>query len=330
MRAIRVNALGGPETLVLEEVAEPVPGPGEVLVHHTFIGVNFADTGQRSGRSARAGFAQYDTPVPFTPGNEASGHVAAVGEGVTGFAPGERVAYRGVFGAYAEVNLVPARHLLPVPDGVALDVAAACLTHGMTAHYVTQSCHPVQAGEWILVHAAAGGAGGLTAQMAKMAGATVVGTASTPGKLERARANGCDHAIDYVREDFAARCRELPGFAGFHAVFDCVSAATFEQGLRLLRPTGDMVILGMSSGPIPPFDLQRLNPLGSLSIRRTKMNDYVRTREALEARAADVFAWIAEGRLRIWIDRILPLADARSAHEALESRATMGKVLLRP
>jgi NADPH2:quinone reductase len=330
MRAIRVNELGGPEQLVLENLPEPVPGPGEVLVRHAFIGVNFADTGQRSGRSGKAGFKQYDTPVPFTPGNEGSGQVEAVGPGVAGFAPGDRVAYRGAFGSYAEANTVPAADLLHVPDGVPMDVAAGCLTHGMTAHYVSQSCHKVQPGEWILVHAAAGGAGGLTVQMAKMMGATVVGTASTAAKLERARANGCDHVINYATEDFAERCRTLQGFEGFHAVFDCVSRTTFEKGLELLRPTGDMVIFGMSSGAIPPFDIQRLNPMGSLSVRRTKMNDFVRTREALESRANDVFRWIADGKLRIRIDRTLALEDARQAHEALEGRATMGKVLLQP
>jgi NADPH:quinone reductase len=329
MKAIRVRAFGGPEQMRLEELPDPLPGPGEALVRHAFIGVNFADISQREG-AARGGGTQYETDLPYIPGNEASGVVEALGAGVTALRTGDRVAYRGVFGAYAERAAVPAASLVAVPEAVDLRSAAAALTHGMTAHYVTHDAYPVTPGDWILVHAAAGGTGGLVTQMAKRRGATVVATASSPAKLARARALGADHAIDYAATDFEAECRAIPGFAGFHAVLDNVSAATFEPNLRLLRPLGTLVIFGASSGPVPPFDLQRLNGLGSLAIRRTNMKHYVLTREALERRSAALFAMIAKGELALAVDSQFPLAEAGAAHERIRSRASMGKVLLVP
>lgn len=329
MRAVRVHAFGGPDAMVVETVPDPAPGPGEALVRHAFVGVNFADVSQRAGRT-RGGGTQYETDLPYTPGNEASGVVEAVGAGVEGIAAGDRVAYRGVFGAYAEAAAVPASSLVPVPDGLPMDVAAACLTHGMTAHYVTHDAHAVAGGEWILVHAAAGGTGALVVQMAKGRGATVVATASTAEKCAHAVACGADHAIDYVAADFEAACRALPGFDGFHAVLDNVSLDTFERNLRLLRPCGDLVIFGMSSGPIPPFDLQRLNGLGSLSIRRTNLRHYVPDRAALLRRAGAVLDMLARGEIRITVAGIHPLDRAGEAHAALAGRRTIGKVLLRP
>lgn len=330
MKIIRVHEFGGPEKLVCEEASPPTPRENEILVRNAFIGVNFADVGMRNGSSSKTAITLYARPLPLTPGNEASGTVEALGPDVTGFVPGDKVAYRGVFEAYAEFVTVPVEKLLKVPTGVPMDVAGGCLTQGMTAHYVTHDAHLVRPGEWVLIHAAAGGTGSLVVQMAKLRGATVVATASTPEKVARAYENGADHVFNYSEADFEELSRSIPGFDGFHAVLDCVGVATFEKGLRLLRPRGNMVIFGMSSGPIPPFDLQRLNPLGSLSIRRTNLNDYIPTRHDLEVRAATVFDWIREGKITVRIGGRFPLADARLAHAELEERHSLGKLLLVP
>lgn len=329
MKAIRVHAFGGPEVMQIEDIPVPEPGPGMILVRQAFIGVNYADISQREGR-AQGGGTQYETDLPYSPGNEAAGEVAAIGPDITGFSIGDRVAYRGIFGAYAQYAAVPAASLVPVPEGLAFDTAAASLTHGMTAHYVTHDAYPVGAGDWVLVHAAAGGSGGLVVQMAKQRGATVVATASTEAKLARARENGADHAISYSDDNWPDAIRAIPGFTGFHAALDNVGVTVFEQTLALMRPRGSLVLFGMSSGAIPPFDLQRLNGLGSLSIRRANLKHYVLTREALLARAEAVFAMLLAGTVRVRIDRVLPLSDAAEAHRAVKSRATMGKVLLQP
>lgn len=329
MKAIRVHAFGEASNMVVEEVDVPVPGPDQVLVRHAFMGVNFADISQREGQT-KGGGTQYETDLPYTPGNEASGTVEAVGDRVSEFRPGDRVAYRGVFGAYAEFAAVPATSVVAVPDDIPLDIAGASLTHGMTAYYVTHDAYPVAHGEWILVHAAAGGTGGLVVQMAKAQGATVVATASTEKKLNHARALGADHVINYEAADFQAECERIPGFEGFHAVLDNVSAATFERNLQLLRPLGTLVEFGASSGPIPPFDLQRLNQLGSLAIRRTNLKHYVLTRESLLARASTVFDMILSGEIRITIAGIHALDDAATAHDRIKGRQTIGKVLLQP
>lgn len=328
MKAILVREFGGPEVMRLEEVADPIPGAGEALVRHAFLGVNFADISQRKG-ATQGGGTQYETDVPYTPGNEASGIVEAVGPDVTAIKVGDRVAYRGIFGAYAELAAVPASSLVRVPEGVELETAAAALTHGMTAHYVTHDAYPVNEGDWVLVHAGAGGSGGLVIQLAKRRGARVVTTASSTQKLAHAASLGADFTINYASTDFEESCRAIPGFEGFHAVLDNVSAAVFEQNLRLLRPLGTLIIFGASSGPIPPFDLQRLNGLGSLAIRRTNMRHYVLTREALEARSAALFRYIEEG-LRITIAGVYPLAEAGAAHDLVSSRGSIGKVLLKP
>ncbi len=329
MKAVRVREFGGPEVMRLEDVPVPEPGPGMVLLKQAFLGVNYADISQREGR-AQGGGTQYETDLPYSPGNEAAGQVEALGPDVTDFAIGDRVAYRGIFGAYAEYAAVPAASLVPVPDAVPLETAAACLTHGMTAHYVTHDAYPVSAGDWVLVHAAAGGSGGLVVQMAKHRGATVVATASNEAKLARARDNGADHAVSYADGAFADAVRAIPGFEGFHATLDNVGVTTFEQSLSLMRPRGSLVLYGMSSGAIPPFDLQRLNGLGSLSIRRANLKHYVLSRGALLARAEAVFALVQAGAVTVRVDRVLPLADAADAHRAIKGRETMGKVLLQP
>lgn len=329
MKAIRVHAFGDASNMLVEEVDVPVTGPDQVLVRHAFMGVNFADISQREGQ-AKGGGTQYETDLPYTPGNEASGIVEAVGDRVSEFQPGDRVAYRGVFGAYAEFAAVPATSVVAVPDDIPLDIAGASLTHGMTAYYVTHDAHPVARGEWILVHAAAGGTGGLVVQMAKAQGATVVATASTDKKLDHARALGADHVINYAETDFQVECERIPDFEGFHAVLDNVSAATFEGNLQLLRPLGTLVEFGASSGPIPPFDLQRLNQLGSLAIRRTNLKHYVLTRESLLARASAVFDMILSGEIRITIAGVHALDDVATAHDRIKGRQTIGKVLLKP
>ncbi len=326
MKSIVVRAFGGPENMVLENRSDPEPGPGEVLVRQAFAGVNFADISQRQGRTRGSG-TQYETDLPYVPGNEASGEVEALGAGVEGFAPGDRVAYRGVFGAYCEKAAVPAQSLVHVPAGVDLKTAAAVLTHGMTAHYVTHDAYPVAVGDWVIVHAAAGGTGGLVTQMAKRRGATVIATASTAQKLDHALSLGADHLINYAEEDFEETCRAIPGFDGLHAALDNVSAATFEQNLKLMRPLGTLVIFGASSGPIPPFDLQRLNALGSLAIRRTNLKHYVLTRAALERRSAAVFDMVRDG-LKVTVAGVFPLAEVGAAHDLITSRGSIGKVLL--
>lgn len=329
MRSVRVHEFGGPSNMKIEEVAVPSPKPGEILVRHAFIGINFADISQREGRTRGSG-TQYETDLPYTPGNEASGVVEAVGDGVTDFTAGEAVAYRGVFGAYAELAAVPAQSVIAVPEGVPLEQAGASLTHGMTAHYVTHDAYPVAAGDWVLIHAAAGGSGGLVVQMAKARGAVVVATASSAEKLEHVRRLGADHLVNYAETDFQTECERIPGFEGFHAVLDNVSADTFERDLALLRPRGTLIIFGASSGPIPPFDLQRLNQLGSLAIRRTNLKHYVLARGELVDRAAVVFNMIRSGTLRLTIAGIYDLKDVAAAHEQIKGRHSIGKVLLRP
>lgn len=326
MKSILVRDFGGPENMAVHEGPDPRPGPGEVLVRQAFAGVNFADISQRQGKTRGSG-TQYETNLPYVPGNEASGEVEALGTGVEGFAPGDRVAYRGVFGAYCDKAVVPAVSLVRVPDDVDLKTAAAVLTHGMTAHYVTHDAYSVQADDWVLVHAAAGGTGGLVTQMAKRRGATVIATASTAQKLDHARRLGADHLINYSEQDFEAACRAIPNFDGLHAVLDNVSASTFEKNLKLMRPLGTLVIFGASSGPIPPFDLQRLNALGSLAIRRTNLKHYVLTRTALERRASAVFDMVRDG-LTVTIAGTFSLADVGAAHDLISSRGSMGKVLL--
>lgn len=323
MQAIRIHELGGPEVLRIEDLAVPTPGDGEILVRLAAIGVNFVDTQQRQG------FPEwYRVPLPFTPGFEAAGRVAAVGPGVTGFREDDRVVYQGSFGAYAEFAAVPADLAVPIPDSLETEIAGAGWLQGLTAHYLTTDSYRVCPGDWVLVQAAAGGTGGLVVQMAKAAGATVVATVSNAEKAAVARAAGADHVIDYGAGDFEAAIRALDGFPGLAAVYDNVGRATFEQGLALLRRRGIMVLYGAASGPVEPFDLARLNPMGSLFVTRPNLSDYVADRDELRRRADDLFAMIADGRLRVRIGGRFPLAEAALAHAALESRQTTGKLLL--
>jgi NADPH2:quinone reductase len=319
MRAIVISENGGPEVLKPGETADPAPGPGEVLIDIAASGVNFVDVYYRTGL--------YPQPTPYVPGVEGAGTVAAVGDGVTQVAPGDRVAWVQVQGSYAERAVIPADKAVPVPDGVSAEQAAAVLLQGMTAHYLLNSTYDVQAGDTIVVHAAAGGMGLLLTQLAKLRGARVIGTVSTDDKERLARANGADEVLRY--DGFAAEVRRLTGGEGVAAVYDGVGAATFDGSLESLRPRGMLALYGYASGPVPPFDLNRLSAGGSLFVTRPTLVHYTATRDELLTRAADVFDHVAAGRLALRTQQYA-LADARVAHEDLEARRTTGKLLLIP
>jgi len=320
MRAIQIAKTGGPEVLELVELAQPEPKTGEVLVKIQAAGVNFIDTYLRAGR--------YPAPLPFVPGQEAAGTVGAVGAGVIEFQQGDRVAWSGTRGAYAECACVPAAELLRVPDGMGLDDAAAVVLQGMTAHYLAHDTHKIQAGETVLIHAGAGGVGLLLTQMAKMLGATVLTTVSTEEKAELSRGAGADHVILYTRESFADEVRKFTGGVGLPVVYDSVGKTTFDDSLKCLRPRGLLALYGGSSGAVPPFDPMRLAGEGSLYVTRPTLKDYTQTRAELEKRAADVFGWVASGTLQVRIGHRYKLEDAAQAHRDLEGRKTTGKVLL--
>ena len=323
MKAIRVHAHGGPEALRLEEVPEPQPGPGEAIVGVEAAGLNYIDVYYRTGLYKPAG-------LPFTPGLEAAGTVLAVGPGVTEVAVSDRVAYTGTPGAYAQKAAVPAAKLVKLPEGVTTRQGAAAMLQGMTAHYLACSTYPLRAGETCLVHAAAGGVGLLLCQVAKLRGARVIGTVSSDEKAELAREAGADHVIVYTRSDFEAEVGKITGSRGVHVVYDGVGRTTFEKGLSCLALRGMMVLFGQASGPVPPFDPGILNQKGSLFLTRPTLFHYIASREELLARAADVLGWIREGRLKLRVDRELPLERAADAQRALEARETTGKVLLIP
>ena len=322
MRAIEVEVNGGPEVLGLREVAEPVAGPGQALVRVEACGVNFIDVYFREGR--------YPAKLPFVPGQEAAGTVVAVGKGVESVRVGERVAWCGVMGTYAEMAVAPAERLVKVPDGVSSETAAAVLLQGMTAHYLVHSTYAVQRGDEVLVHAGAGGVGLLLIQMAKALGARVFTTVSTEEKAELARGAGADEVILYTREDFAGRVKELTQGRGLPVVYDSVGKTTFEGSLGCLRARGMCVLFGGSSGAVQPFDLIRLSTMGSLFITRPTLKDYVATREDLEWRAGEVFGAVVSGALQVRVGERFPLAEAAEAHRALEGRRTTGKVVLVP
>jgi NADPH2:quinone reductase len=322
MKAVRVHQFGGPEVLSYDDMPMLDPGPGEARIKIAAIGVNFIDIYHRKG--------QYPGKLPLTLGQEAAGVVDAVGEGVTAVHPGERVVYASVQGAYAEYAIVPAARLVPVPEGVSSEQAAAVMLQGLTAHYLSHSTYPLKPGDTALVHAAAGGVGQLLVQLAKRRGARVLGTVSTDEKAQLARAAGADEVIMYTQEDFAAATKRLSGDRGVDVVYDSVGKTTFDQGLNCLRPRGYMVLYGQSSGPVPPLDPQVLNGKGSLFLTRPTLAHYVATREELLQRAGDLFGWIAAGKLDVRIDATFPLAQAAEAHRYLEARQTKGKVLLIP
>jgi len=320
-RGVRVHATGGPEVLRLEPHDPGGPGPGAARVRVRAAGVNFIDVYFRTGL--------YPRPLPFVAGLEGAGVVEAVGDGVTGLAPGDRVAWSSVPGSYADVVIAPAAALVRVPEGVTDEIAAASMLQGMTAHYLVHGVRTTAPGDVALVHAAAGGAGLLLVQMLKQAGARVIGTCSTEEKAALAREAGADEVIRYTRADVASEVRRLTGGRGCEVVYDSVGRTTFDGSLASLRARGLLVLFGQSSGPVPPFELRRLGD-GSFFVTRPSLAHYTATREELELRAGAVLGAVASGRLRVRIGARWPLAEAEAAHRALEGRATTGKVLLLP
>jgi NADPH2:quinone reductase len=322
MKAILVHTPGGPEQMKLEEIPTPTPGEGQALVRIAATGVNFIDIYFRTGL--------YKADAPFSLGMEAAGVVEAVGPGVTEVAPGDRVAYAMNRGSYAEFALVPSWQLVQVPAALELNQAAAAMLQGMTAHYLSHSTFPLQQGDTCLIHAAAGGVGLLLAQMAKMRGATVIGTVSTAAKAEKARAAGADHIVLYNEQDFQAEARRITGGRGVDVVYDSVGAATWDKSIDSLRPRGMMVTFGNASGAVPPIQPLLLSAKGSLFLTRPTLANYCATREELLQRAGDVLGWIAAGRLKLHIERTYPMSQAAQAHIDLAARKTTGKLLLDP
>jgi NADPH2:quinone reductase len=322
MRAIVVTAHGGPEVLAVEDRPDPEPRAGQLLIDLTAAGVNFMDVYQRKGQ------APYNAPPPLVPGAEGAGTVTAIGPGADRFAVGDRVAWAGPGASYAEQVVIPAELAVDVPDGVDLEVAAAVMMQGMTAHYLCHSTYPVAEDDAIVVHSAAGGVGRLLIQMVKMRGGTVIATTSSEEKAELAREAGADYVATY--DDFCDVARQVTDGAGAAAVYDGVGAATFDSSLAALRPRGYLVSYGASSGPVPPFDLRRLSVGGSLFVTRPTGLDYFFRREELEARSGDLFCWIADGRLTVLMGGRYAFTEAAQAHADLESRRTTGKLLLLP
>ncbi len=322
MRAIRIHQFGGPEALSLDDLPVPEPGPGEVRVKIEAAGLNFIDVYQRTGA--------YKGTLPLTLGQEAAGVVDALGPDVTGLAPGDRVVYCSVMGAYAEQAVVPAWRLIKIPAGVDAQHAAAAMLQGLTAHYLAHSTYPLKPGETALAHAAAGGVGQLLVQIARRRGARVIGTVSTEAKARVARELGADEVIIYTQADFEAETRRLTGGQGVDVVYDSVGKDTFDKSINCLRPRGYLVLFGQSSGAVPPLDPQVLNAKGSLFLTRPTLVHYVADRAELERRAGDLFGWMAAGELKVTVDRTFPLAEAADAHRYLQSRQAMGKVLLLP
>jgi NADPH2:quinone reductase len=322
VQAIQITQTGGPEVLTLHDIPTPVPGPGEALVKIEAIGVNFIDVYFREGR--------YASPLPFIPGQEAAGTVVALGPGVTAVAVGDRVAWCGIQGTYAQLAAAPVDRLIAVPGHVPMHEAAAAMLQGMTAHYLAYSTYAIQPGDAVLIHAGAGGVGLLLIQMAKQLGARVFTTVSTEEKAALARHAGADEVILYTQEDFTAKVREFTGGAGVPVVYDSVGKTTFDGSLACLQPRGLLALFGGSSGAVPPFDLIKLSTMGSLYVTRPTLKSYIATRAELEHRAGDILRWIAEGKLHLRLEHTYPLADAAQAHIDLASRKTTGKVLLIP
>jgi len=324
IRAITVSSTGGPEVLQPAEIEVKGPGDGEVMVEIASTGVNFIDIYERQG--------VYRRDLPYVPGSEGAGRVIAVGPGLPddlGIAVGDRVAWESLPGSYAAAVTGPADRLIPVPDSVSDEQAAALPLQGITAHYLARDSYPIREGDAVLIHAGAGGVGQLLTQIAKILGATVITTVSTPDKAEASKASGADPVI-VGYDDFPAAVRDLTGGAGVAAVYDGVGKDTFDGSLASLRRRGTMVLFGGSSGQVPPFDLQRLNAQGSLSITRPTLKHFTATRQELIDRTNELFGWIADGRLQVRIGASYPLADAARAHADLAGRRTTGKLLLKP
>ena len=323
MRAIRISRTGGPEVLETVEIDTPRPGPGEILIHNQAIGLNFIDTYHRTGL--------YPVKLPSGLGMEGAGEVVEVGEGVTRFQAGDLAAYAsGPIGAYAEFHVVKAERAVKPPAGLTAQVAAAALLKGMTAEFLLRRCFPVQPGQTILAHAAAGGVGSILVQWAKALGAVVIGTVGSADKAARAHELGADHTILYRDQDVSAEVRRITDGVGVPVVYDSVGAATFEASLRSLARRGMLVSYGNASGPAPAILPARLSQLGSVFLTRPTLFDYVATTEDLDASASALFDVIAKGQVRIDIGQTFPLAEARAAHEAMEGRETVGASLLIP
>jgi NADPH2:quinone reductase len=322
MRTVRIESYGGPEVLKLQEAPPLSPGPGQVRVKLEATGLNFIDVYHRTGL--------YPNPLPFTPGVEGAGIVDALGAGVAGLREGDRVAYAGPLGAYAQQALVPADRLIVVPTGVEARTAAAVMLQGMTAQYLTTSTYPLKAGDSCLIHAAAGGVGLLLAQMAKRRGARVFGTVSTEEKAALARGAGVDEVILYTKQDFLVEVKRATGGRGVNVVYDSVGQATFEKSLDCLAPLGMLALFGQSSGTVASFNPGLLAAKGSLFLTRPSLFHYIADRKSLEQRASEVLGAVASGQLKVRIERTYPLADVAEAHRALEARKTTGKVLLIP
>jgi NADPH2:quinone reductase len=322
MRAIQISATGGPDVLQLCEVQDPEPGAGQAVVQVGAAGINFIDTYQRTGL--------YEVPLPFTPGLEGAGTVTAVGEGVEGVTIGDRVAWTGAPGGYAEYASLPADRLVPVPDEVDDDTAAGVLLQGMTAHYLARDTYHLTPGDKCLIHAGAGGVGLLLTQIAKSMGAEVFTTVGTQAKAELSRGAGADHVVNYNEDDFAAKVIEIAGPHALAVVYDGVGASVFDDSLGLLAKRGTMATYGNASGPVPPVSPLALSAGGSLFLTRPTLFDYIVTRDELLARAADLFSWLGSGSLKLTISARMPLTEAAEAHRLLEARLTTGKVLLKP
>jgi NADPH2:quinone reductase len=322
MKAIQVKQPGGPEAMELVELPVPQPKANEAVVKLAASGVNFIDVYFREGR--------YKAPLPFVLGQEGAGVVTAVGADAMSVKPGDRVAWSGPMGSYAEYAAVPADRLVSIPSGVTDEHAAAVMLQGMTAHYLSHDTYPLKRGETALVHAAAGGVGLLLVQMAHHIGARVIATVSTEQKAKLAREAGADEVILYTQSDFEAETKRLTGGKGVDVVYDSVGKTTFEKGLNILRPRGMMVLFGGSSGAVPPFDLIALSQKGSLYVTRPTLGHYTATREELMTRSGAVFGMIATGKLKLRIEHSYPLAEAQQAHRDLEGRKTTGKLLLIP
>ena len=320
---VRVHETGGPEVLKFEQAEVGRPGPGQARLRQTAVGLNFIDVYVRSGLYP-------PQSLPFTPGMEGAGVVEEVGEGVTDIAAGQRVAYAGPIGAYAEERLIPADRLVPIPDGISDEQAAAMMLKGLTAHYLLRRTFRVQSGQTILFHAAAGGVGLIACQWAKHLGATVIGTVGSEQKAELARAHGCDHPIRYDQEDLVARVREITGGKGVPVVYDSVGQSTFQKSLDCLAPLGMMVSFGQSSGKVPPLDTGILAQKGSLYLTRPTLVTYVAARADLLSAARELFEVVQSGAVRIEIHQRFALRDAAEAHRALEGRKTTGSSILQP
>ncbi|CCH01368.1 NADPH2:quinone reductase [Fibrella aestuarina BUZ 2] len=321
MKAIQFAQTGGPEVLTLADVPTPTPGPNEALVKLSAIGINYIDTYHRSGL--------YPVALPYIPGQEGAGVVEALGPGTSEVSVGQRVAFTSHPGTYAEYVVVPAEKLVPIPDGLSDEQAAAVLLQGMTAHYLAFASYPIRPGDTVLIHAGAGGVGLLLTQIARMRGARVITTVSTPEKAELSRAHGADEVILYTQTDFAAEVKRLTGGVGVHAVYDSVGKSTFEGSMNSLRPLGSMVSFGNASGAVPPVSPLLLSQKGSIFLSRPTLGHFTATRSALLERATAVFNWVAEGRLKLLIQPAYALADAAQAHRDLESRGTTGKLIIR-